>query len=99
VFPSSGEGKETPTLLDPLERANLSHRLVIDVRSFLGTQQCFISLQSPEDGNRSGFRNVMFSSYLELRTVDIVHKPSDSECKIKVSKIVNSDQFTHSRVR
>jgi hypothetical protein len=25
LFPSSGEGKETPTLLDPLERANLSH--------------------------------------------------------------------------
>jgi hypothetical protein len=25
LFPSSGEGRETPTLLDPLERANLNH--------------------------------------------------------------------------
>jgi hypothetical protein len=25
LFPSSGEGGETPTLLDPLERANLNH--------------------------------------------------------------------------
>jgi hypothetical protein len=24
-FPSSGEGEEKPTLLSPLERANLSH--------------------------------------------------------------------------
>jgi hypothetical protein len=27
MFPSSGEGKESPTLLDPLERANLNHWL------------------------------------------------------------------------
>jgi hypothetical protein len=27
LFPSSGEGRETPTLLDHLERANLSHFL------------------------------------------------------------------------
>jgi hypothetical protein len=25
LFPSSGEGWETPSLLDPLERANLNH--------------------------------------------------------------------------
>jgi hypothetical protein len=25
LFPSSGEGKETPTVLVPLERTNLSH--------------------------------------------------------------------------
>jgi hypothetical protein len=45
LFPSSGEGGEkTPTQLGPLERANLSHS----------------SPPSPEDGNRSSFRNVVF---------------------------------------
>jgi hypothetical protein len=29
---------------------------------------------SPEDGNRSSLRNVMFSSYLEFRTMDRVLK-------------------------
>jgi hypothetical protein len=36
LFPSSGE-RETPTLLGPLERANLNP--VTEVSSFLGTQQ------------------------------------------------------------
>jgi hypothetical protein len=39
-----------------------------------------VSLPPPEDGNRSGFRNVMFLSYLEFRTMDELHKSSDSEC-------------------
>jgi hypothetical protein len=39
LFPSSGEGKETPALLGPLERANLSPDTVIEVSPFLGTQQ------------------------------------------------------------
>jgi hypothetical protein len=26
LFPSSGEGRETPTLLGPLKRANLNHK-------------------------------------------------------------------------
>jgi hypothetical protein len=34
----------------------------------------------PENRNRSSFRNVIFSSYLEYRTMDRVHKPSVSEC-------------------
>jgi hypothetical protein len=40
---------------------------------------CFC-LPSREDGNRSSFRYVVFSSYLEFRTMGKVHKPSDSEC-------------------
>jgi hypothetical protein len=36
------------------------------------------SLPSPEDGNRFSFGNVVFSSYLEFRTMDKVKKPSDS---------------------
>jgi hypothetical protein len=38
-----------------------------------------ISFPSHEDGSRSSLRNVVFSSYLEFRTLDKVHKPSDSE--------------------
>jgi hypothetical protein len=36
---------------------------------------------SPEDGNRSSFRNIVFQ-YLEFRTIDILvsPKPSSSEC-------------------
>jgi hypothetical protein len=37
------------------------------------------SLPSPEDGNRSSFRNAVFSSYLEFRALDKGEKPSDSE--------------------
>jgi hypothetical protein len=35
-----------------------------------------VSLHQPEDGNRSSFRNVVFSSYLEFRTVDEAQKLS-----------------------
>jgi hypothetical protein len=45
-----------------------------------GLQQYRCLLLLPEDGNRYIFRNVLLSSYLEFRTMDIVHKPSDSEC-------------------
>jgi hypothetical protein len=38
-----------------------------------------VSLHSPEDGNKSSFRNVVFFSYLEFWTLDKVHTPSDSK--------------------
>jgi hypothetical protein len=66
LFPSSGERKETPTLLGTSDIANLDH--------------------GAEEGNRSSFRNVEFSSYLELRTIEKVHKTSDSECYIPSSE-------------
>jgi hypothetical protein len=37
-----------------------------------------VSLSTPEDGNRFSFRNNVFSSYIEFRTMDNIHKPSDS---------------------
>jgi hypothetical protein len=43
LFPPTDEGRKTPTLLGPLEGANVDH-----------------CLPSPEDGNRSSFRNVFF---------------------------------------
>jgi hypothetical protein len=39
-----------------------------------------VSLPWPEDGDRSSFRNVVFSSYLEFWTIDKAHKSGDSEC-------------------
>jgi hypothetical protein len=37
---------------------------------------------SPEDGNRSSFLNVVFSSFLEYRTKDKVQNPSNSYCDL-----------------
>jgi hypothetical protein len=37
-----------------------------------------VSLLTPEDGNRPSFRNAVFSSHVEFRTMDKFHKPSDS---------------------
>jgi hypothetical protein len=37
------------------------------------------SLSSLEDGSRSSFRDVVFSIFLEHRTMDKVQKPSNSE--------------------
>jgi hypothetical protein len=43
------------------------------------TNRLCVSLPFPEDGKRSSFRNVVFSSYLEFLAIDEVHKLSDSE--------------------
>jgi hypothetical protein len=40
-----------------------------------------VYLPSARDGNRSSFRNVVFSSYLEFRTIDKFHKTCNSEYK------------------
>jgi hypothetical protein len=39
-----------------------------------------VSIPSLEDGNRSNFRNVVCSAWLGFRTMNKIHKPSDSEC-------------------
>jgi hypothetical protein len=43
----------------------------------MGPNRVVVFLPSPEDGNRSSFRNVVFSSYLEFRTIDKVQIPSN----------------------
>jgi hypothetical protein len=45
-----------------------------------GPNRVGVFLPSPEDGNEFSFRNVVFSSYFEFRTVEKVHKPNDVEC-------------------
>jgi hypothetical protein len=52
LFPSWGEGKKTPNLLGPLERANLIHWY-----STVG-----VPLPSAEEAYRLSFRNVVFPS-------------------------------------
>jgi hypothetical protein len=42
-----------------------------------GLNRIDVSLPSPEERNRPSFRNVVFSSYLEFRTMEEVHKASD----------------------
>jgi hypothetical protein len=76
LFPSTGEWRETPTLLGPLETANLQW-LRLALSRWPNTVG--VSLPSPEDRNRPSFRNVVFSSNLELRTMDKDHKSGDSE--------------------
>jgi hypothetical protein len=68
--PSSREERKTLTLLDILEKADLDY----------WTKQSRCLSSSPEDGNRSNFRNFVFSSYLRFREMDKGHKPSNSEC-------------------
>jgi hypothetical protein len=59
LFPSSVEGRETPTLLGPLERANLNQCIdnssLIEVNPFWGPNRIGVSLLSPENGNKSSF--------------------------------------------
>jgi hypothetical protein len=43
-----------------------------------GPNRVGVSFPSPEDGNRSSFRNALLSSYLEFQTLDKAHIPSDS---------------------
>jgi hypothetical protein len=42
-----------------------------------GFIKCWKPRPSPEDGNRSRFRNAVLSSYLYFQTMDIVLDPSD----------------------
>jgi hypothetical protein len=65
LFPSSSEGRKTTTLL----RLGLS----------MGPNKVGVSLPSLEDGNKSSVRSFTLSSYLELWTMDKVHKLGDSK--------------------
>jgi hypothetical protein len=45
-----------------------------------GLNRVGVSLPSPEDGKKSIFQNVVFSSCLEFLAMDKIYKPIDSEC-------------------
>jgi hypothetical protein len=59
LFPSSDEGRETPTLLASLERANLN---LLFLALSEGPNRVGVSLPLPEDRKRSSFRNAVISS-------------------------------------
>jgi hypothetical protein len=61
LFPSSGEGRKTPTLLGPLERANLNHW--VSAALCKGPYRVDVFLPSPGDGNRSRFEMCSSSFY------------------------------------
>jgi hypothetical protein len=71
-------GKETTTQLSPLQRANLNHWTRLDLSK--RPSSVGVSLSTPEEGNRSSFRIIMFYSYLEFLMMDKVHTSSNSEC-------------------
>jgi hypothetical protein len=81
LFPSSDDGREMLTLLGLLERARSSDWALALSE---GPNRVGVFLPSPENENRFSFRNVVFSSYLEFRTIDEVQKPSDSQNNICV---------------
>jgi hypothetical protein len=76
LFP--GYGRKTPTLLGPLERDNLNQSLRLSLSK--GPNRVGLVFPPPEDGNRSNFGNVVFSSYLEFWKLDKVQNPSNSKC-------------------
>jgi hypothetical protein len=47
-----------------------------------GPNRAGVFLTLPEDGNRPGFRNSVFYSYVEFRKMDKVHSPSNSELNV-----------------
>jgi hypothetical protein len=59
---SPGEGRETHTLLGPLERTNLIEVQCLWLGLCKGPNGICVSLPSPGDGYRSTSRNVVFSS-------------------------------------
>jgi hypothetical protein len=66
-----------PTLLGPLQRINFNYLTWLALSK--GPNRVGISLASSEYGRRCSFRNVVFSRYLEFRTMENVQKPIDSE--------------------
>jgi hypothetical protein len=63
-----------------------------------GTSTVLGPIPSPEDGNRSSFRNVVFSSCFELQTMDKGCKLNDSEinsCLFKYFIIKAFDTVSH----
>jgi hypothetical protein len=79
VFHSSSEWRETPTLLDFLEGANLNHWIGPTLSKGPNGVNISLPSNSSEDRNRSSFRNVVFPGYLKFRTMGEILKLSHSE--------------------
>jgi hypothetical protein len=77
-IPSSDERRKILTLLNPLERANLTQWIH-------GLNRVGIFLPSSEDGNRSSFQNEVFLVFRIPDDGQVQHL-SNSECYILSSK-------------
>jgi hypothetical protein len=66
---------------------------VNEVSSFQGAHQS-VSFRSSEDRNRPRSRDAVYSFYLEYRTMDEIHKASDSEGKVWID-LKNSQYNTN----
>jgi hypothetical protein len=81
LFPSSGEGEETRSLLGPLERANLSQQLALSN----GPNRISVSphLRTKTDPVSKALCSVVL---LEYWTMDRIQKPSNSDvcCCFKI---------------
>jgi hypothetical protein len=64
--------------MDKVQKPSDSECYTPSSKPFRFNGVCFF-LPSPEDGTKSSFRNVVLSSYLELRTMDNVQKCNDSK--------------------
>jgi hypothetical protein len=76
MFPSSGDERETRTVLGHLEEANHNCGTLAISKE---PNKVGVSLPLSEDGNRSCFRKVVSYTYLEFLAMDKVQRPSDSE--------------------
>jgi hypothetical protein len=70
-FPEAGRFRpqvrgETPTVLGPLERANLNHWTATQISFSKGPKKAGISPPSTEDENRFSFRNVVFFGFFRI---------------------------------
>jgi hypothetical protein len=63
---------------------------------FKGVTRVGDSFPSPEKENKYSFQNVVFSTYLEFRMIDTVHKPSDSACYTTSLKPIRFNKFENS---
>jgi hypothetical protein len=52
----------------------------------MGPSEVGVSLSSPENGRKSSFRKVVFSSLSEFRMIDKVLEPNYSECFTPLSQ-------------
>jgi hypothetical protein len=52
----------------------------------MGPNRVDVSIPSPEVEKRPGFRNIVFSCYLEFQAMEIARKPSDSESNTPLLK-------------
>jgi hypothetical protein len=66
LYASSGEERETHTLLGLLESVDHNYWTTLRLALSKGHNRVGVFLPSLEDGNRSNFRDFVFSSYFEF---------------------------------